>query len=42
MWVTIHSKIRSEWQHTQKGEHYSSRKCLQEDHEESSWENIEN
>jgi hypothetical protein len=26
MWVTTHSKIRSEWQHTQKGEHYSSKR----------------
>jgi hypothetical protein len=26
-WVTTHSKIRSEWQHTQeKDEHYNSRK----------------
>jgi hypothetical protein len=47
--VTTHSKIRSEWQHTKKGEHYSStriehyssRKCLQEDHEGLSWKNIE-
>jgi hypothetical protein len=43
----LHKK--SEWQHTQKGEHYSSkmvehynsRKRLQEDHEGSSWENRE-
>jgi hypothetical protein len=40
-WVTTHSKTRSEWQYTQKGEHYSSRKYLQEDHEGSSWENRE-
>jgi hypothetical protein len=47
--VTTHSKIRSEWQHTKKCEHYSStrvenyssRKCLQENHEGSSWENRE-